>query len=173
VEYFPFCKGIFGDVVSISDRLRSVIGTAKIDEFAELIGEPPQRVKDVLRNKQRPPMDMLVKLRTIQGVDLNWFAVGEGAAGPVLDAQEASLLVRYRQLSPTSQEALRSMANALQMQVHHQPVNEAGREPARSMTFNNSVGQVIQGDAHVGKQTFHATESPVSAKQPKGSKPHK
>jgi hypothetical protein len=171
--------------VSISDRLRSVIGETKIDEFAELIGEPVHRVKDVLRNKQRPPFDMLVKLRTIQGVDLNWLAVGDGVTGPVLATQEATLLARYRELAPASQEALRSMAAALSMQMRtyptiptgalalHDPVQEGAKTNETQMTFHHQVGQVIQGDAHIQKQNFHAAEKPAAPKSSRRVKPHK
>ena len=83
--------------MSMVDRLREVIGDMTIDSFAELLDEKPQRIKDVLRGRQRIPEDLLLKLAEKMGVDLNWLVadVGEKSADD-LSSREAALLNHYR-----------------------------------------------------------------------------
>lgn len=47
-----------------------------IEQFAERIGDKPQRVKDVLRGKQRVPEDMLVAMVEIFHFDAQWLLIG-------------------------------------------------------------------------------------------------
>lgn len=55
-------------------KIRQVIELNKItiDEFAERIGEKPTRLKDVLRGKQRPPLEMIQSIVEKFQVDANW-----------------------------------------------------------------------------------------------------
>lgn len=50
--------------MTVADRIREVMGRRglTIEAFANALGEKPQRVKDVLRGKQRVPEEMLVAL---------------------------------------------------------------------------------------------------------------
>lgn len=63
----------------VVDRIRQVIELNKItiDEFAEKIGEKPTRLKDVLREKQRPPLEMIQSIVEKFQVDANWL-IGVG-----------------------------------------------------------------------------------------------
>lgn len=58
----------------VVDRIRQVIELNKItlDEFAERIGEKPTRLKDVLRGKQRPPLEMIQSIVEKFQIDANW-----------------------------------------------------------------------------------------------------
>ena len=58
----------------VVDRIRQVIELNKItiDEFAERIGEKPTRLKDVLREKQRPPLEIIQSIVEKFQVDANW-----------------------------------------------------------------------------------------------------
>lgn len=64
--------------MSIADRIKEVIDSSglTIYQFAEKVGDKPQRVKDVLRGKQRVPEDMLVSLVEIFHIDANWLLTG-------------------------------------------------------------------------------------------------
>ena len=98
-------------------RLRAVIGEGTtIDEFAALLGEPPQRIKDVLRAKQKPPIDLLLKLQVHCGVDLNWLVTGVGKE-PEITAREASLLANYRN---TDKEGQRSIERSAMLESQRQ-----------------------------------------------------
>ncbi|ATD64859.1 helix-turn-helix transcriptional regulator [Neisseria weixii] len=58
----------------VVDKIRQVIELNKItiDEFAERIGEKPTRLKDVLREKQRPPLEMIQSIVENFQIDANW-----------------------------------------------------------------------------------------------------
>ncbi|MBX3588774.1 MAG: helix-turn-helix transcriptional regulator [Ramlibacter sp.] len=96
-------------------RLRAVIGDSTIDEFAAVLGETPQRVKDVLRGKQKPPADLLIKLQMKCGVDLNWLLVDGDAPMPMqqLSAREAALLDNYRAAAEDGRKAIEQTSVAV------------------------------------------------------------
>lgn len=63
----------------VLEKIRQVIEFNKItiDEFAEKIGEKPTRLKDVLRGKQRPPLEMIQSIVENFQIDANWL-IGKG-----------------------------------------------------------------------------------------------
>lgn len=113
------------------DRLRAVIGNATIDEFARSLEEAPQRIKDVLRGKQKAPIDLLLKLQQRCGVDLNWLVAGEGERKPesVLSVRESTLLNNYR---GTDDEGQRSIERSAMLEAQRQasPVVTAKKKRA-------------------------------------------
>lgn len=92
--------------MEFEERLRAVIGTSTLEEFAHVIDEPLQRVKDILRKKQKPPSDFLVKLQLKLGVDLNWLLVGGDAPSRPLSAREFALLDNYRAAADEGRKAI-------------------------------------------------------------------
>lgn len=102
------------------ERLRQVIGDSTIDEFAQVIEDSPQRVKDVLRGKQKPPMDFLVRIQVRLGVDLNWLLVGDvSRAANALSAREASLIYNYRAATEEGRKAVDHTASAVVRSEDH------------------------------------------------------
>jgi hypothetical protein len=98
----------------IVEKLRQVIGDATIEEFARSIDEQPQRVKDVLRQKQKPPTDLLIKLQIKLGVDLNWLLTDQ--AGPprmTLSVREATLIDNYRAAAEEGRRAIEATGLAI------------------------------------------------------------
>ncbi|GAP39042.1 helix-turn-helix transcriptional regulator [Piscinibacter sakaiensis] len=97
--------------MDFSTRLRAVIGNSTIDDFAAALGESPQRVKDVLRAKQKPPFELLLKLHERCGVDLNWLVTGSEpkSAGPQLRPDQAALLRDYDQADEIGRQGARRM----------------------------------------------------------------
>lgn len=85
----------------MASRIREVMDAAgvTIDTFAALLGEKSQRVKDVLRGKQRPPADMLVALAAMDGVDVQYVLTGfrsgdvPGARSAVVPVNAAAPIV--------------------------------------------------------------------------------
>lgn len=84
--------------MSVAERIRDVIEQSglTIEEFSEKTGSRPQRVKDVLRGKQKVPEDMLVAIVDVFHVDANWLLESSKSA---LSADEIELLNRYRSSS--------------------------------------------------------------------------
>lgn len=100
--------------MEFTDRLRAVIGEGTLEEFARSIDEPLQRVKDVLRSKQKPPADFLVKIQIKLGVDLNWLLVGgEDQARVVLSVRESTLLDNYRAAADEGRKAIEQTSAAV------------------------------------------------------------
>lgn len=97
---------------AVKARLLSVIGSRSHPVFAEQLGEPVQRIRDVLRGKQRPPADLLVKLHQREGVDLNWLLCGTVDSGLVATPREAVLLANYRRVSEAEKADLEQKAAA-------------------------------------------------------------
>lgn len=62
----------------IGTRIRDVIFQKglTIEQFASLLDDKPQRVKDVLRGKQRAPADMLQALVSLGDVDVQYVLTG-------------------------------------------------------------------------------------------------
>lgn len=96
------------------DRLRALIGDSTIEEFARAIDESAQRVKDVLRKKQKPPADFLIKLHLKTGVDLTWLLAG-GPSPPslTLSAREAELIDNYRAAAEEGRRAIEATGSAV------------------------------------------------------------
>lgn len=58
-------------------RLRLLIGSRTQKEFAEWIGQSPQRVNNYLNTGTEPTADFLRSLAK-KGVNVNWLLIGEG-----------------------------------------------------------------------------------------------
>lgn len=97
--------------MSIAARIKILMGEMKIPEFARLIDEEkPQRLKDVLGERQRVPEDMLVKILKTTGADANWLVLGVGER-PQLAPREQALLDNYRVLDEERRRTVESVAN--------------------------------------------------------------
>lgn len=99
--------------MGIPDRLRDVIGDMTVDAFAAMLDERPQRLKDVLRGKQKLPEDLLVKLVQIAGVDANWLLTGAADLKQRPSAREAALLDNYRHSSEEGKRAVEATLSAI------------------------------------------------------------
>lgn len=100
--------------MDVVDRLRAVIGDSTIEQFAALMDEPVYRVKDILRGRQKPPADFLIKLQLKLGVDLNWLLAGApGPPKPALTAREATLLDEYRAAAEEGRRAIEATTAAV------------------------------------------------------------
>lgn len=122
--------------MAVSDQIRTVMESAglTVDEFAGRLDEKPQRIKDVLRGKQRAPEDLLVKLVEIFCVDANWLLTGKGAA-PSLAPAEAVLLDRYRASTPDVRAAALRMLGTEPLSVRpSRGVSGSGDLPGRKFT---------------------------------------
>lgn len=107
--------------MSINERIKSTVGESglTIDEYAKRIGEKPQRLKDVMRGKQKAPQEMLAGMVVNFDVDARWLltgiippehpasspSVGEIHEARELTAQERELLNAYRRAPDELQEA--------------------------------------------------------------------
>jgi hypothetical protein len=98
--------------MSITDRLRTVIGDMTIESFAALVDEKPQRIKDVLRGKQKIPEDLLLKLAEKLHVDLNWLVADAAeAGGGEMSSRESALLDNYRKSDDEGRAVIEKMAS--------------------------------------------------------------
>ena len=97
------------------EKLRQVIGSSTLEEFASAVGEPTQRVKDVLRAKQKAPADLLVKMHVRLGVDLNWLLNEDDTGAPrlTLSARESNLLDNYRAAEEAGRRAIEQTSAAV------------------------------------------------------------
>jgi hypothetical protein len=103
--------------MDLIDRIRLVIGDSTIDNFAASINQPAQRVKDVLRGKQKPPADMLYAVHMQHGVDLNWlFDGGSDVPKMNLSVRERSLLDNYRAAAEDGKRAIEHTSAAVKKQ---------------------------------------------------------
>lgn len=113
------------------DKLRQVIGEATIEEFADVINETPQRIKDVLRKKQKPPADLLTKLQTKLGVDLNWLLTDDdGPPVMALSVREAALISNYRAAAEEGRRAIEATGLAIAKSQAVTPVAAARKKAA-------------------------------------------
>lgn len=100
--------------MSLPARLRIVIGDLTIDAFAKSINEPAYRVKNILREVQKPPSDFLIKLREQCGVDLHWLLTGNGESGaPTISVREQRLLANYRAATDEGRKAIEQTSQAV------------------------------------------------------------
>lgn len=100
--------------MTFPQRLRSVIGDLTLDEFARLLGEPDHRVKNIIREVQKPPSDFLIKVHDVCSVDLNWLLTGaEGSIAPEITARERALLENFRAASAEGQAAIEATSIAV------------------------------------------------------------
>jgi len=60
-----------------SERLRTLIGARNQKDFAEELGEVPQKITDYLTGRSRPGWGFMSKLAE-KGVNVNWFLTGRG-----------------------------------------------------------------------------------------------
>ena len=113
VDYILHCKRILPPLhMSITDRLRVIIGDMTIDSFAQLLDEKPQRIKDVLRGRQKIPEDLLLKLVDKMNVDLNWLVADSGDAAPKeLSSREFALLDNYRKADDEGRAVIEKTAS--------------------------------------------------------------
>ncbi|HHK6008332.1 TPA: helix-turn-helix transcriptional regulator [Neisseria subflava] len=83
----------------VLEKIRQVIEFNKItlDEFAEKIGEKPTRLKDVLRGKQRPPLEMIQSIVENFQIDANWLIGKGGNFHPIeeIDKDEYAYIPMY------------------------------------------------------------------------------
>lgn len=102
----------------MSEKLRQIIGDSTIEAFAASIDESPQRVKDVLRGKQKPPSTFLVRLHVRLGVDLNWLLTDTDKRAPILalSPRESSLLDNYRKAAEDGRRAIEQTSAAVKKQ---------------------------------------------------------
>lgn len=111
--------------MAVSDQIRQVMEGAglTVEEFALRLNEKPQRVKDVLRGKQRAPEDLLVKLVEIFQADANWLLTGRwmthqvnqnvASYGIVLNApDEIKHIENYRASPEEKRKILREVGSA-------------------------------------------------------------
>lgn len=105
--------------MAFEDRLRDVISSAgcTIDQFARELDEPAQRLKDILRAKQRPPAEVLVKIHLMYGIDINWLLVGDRKLAnkgeplsELLQPRERELLRRFREADDAGKRFIESAA---------------------------------------------------------------
>lgn len=63
----------------IASRIRELMNARGLSTaaFARLIKDKPQRVRDVLRGKQKAPSDMLESIAALPGVDMQYVIRGE------------------------------------------------------------------------------------------------
>jgi transcriptional regulator with XRE-family HTH domain len=69
-----------GDAMTIGDRLRSVIeeNDFNLKSFAKAASIPYRSFQNYVSNKQKPGVDVLLKVREHLGVNLDWLLTGEG-----------------------------------------------------------------------------------------------
>lgn len=109
----------------VLERLRLLIKAEDLDiaDFAAEIEEKPQRIKDILGERQRIPGEVLYKAVERFKVDANWLLLGEGGDKPMyhrpselmepVSKQEKVLLNNYRALNNEQSKALELMAKVL------------------------------------------------------------
>lgn len=77
-EHFPHVKGnnlVPDDIASRIQKLMADRGMS-MAAFAREIGDKPQRVRDVLRGKQKAPADMLEAIASLPRVDMQYLISG-------------------------------------------------------------------------------------------------
>ncbi|QIM66355.1 hypothetical protein A4G16_02680 [Mannheimia granulomatis] len=100
-------------------RLIKALGFASVKEFAEDLDISQARITDVMREKQKMPEDLLLKLISQYHVNANWLiaSVGDMFIGNIpesaLTKQEQVLLDDYRESNEQGKEAIEKTASAL------------------------------------------------------------
>lgn len=100
-------------------RLIKALGFASVKEFAEDLDISQARITDVMREKQKMPEDLLLKLISQYHVNANWLIAGVGGMfiGNIpentLTKQEQGLLDDYRESNEQGKEAIEKTAKAL------------------------------------------------------------
>ncbi|MDP3887039.1 hypothetical protein [Hydrogenophaga sp.] len=133
---------------SIAARVRQLKGGMSIPAFARFIGEEkPQRLQDVLAERQRAPEDMLVRVIRATTCDANWLLLGEGLP-PQLDGDELELIALFR-AAPLAVKA--AAIGALQgareaaVQPRVKVTARSGNAAGRDMKINNSGQERTHG----------------------------
>lgn len=99
--------------------LIKALGFTSVKEFAEKLGISQARITDVMREKQKIPEDLLLKLITEYNVNANWLIAGMGDIfiGTIpfgnLTETENALLEDYRESNEQGKEAIEKTAKAL------------------------------------------------------------
>lgn len=93
------------------------LGFFSVKEFAEELEITQARITDVMREKQKMPEDLLLKLITKYNVNANWLVAGvsEMFIGtiPVNNLTESALFEDYRESNEQGKEAIEKNASAL------------------------------------------------------------
>lgn len=100
-------------------QLIKALSFSSVKEFAEELEISQARITDVMREKQKMPEDLLLKLITKYNVNANWLVAGVGDMfiGTIpssnLTASESALLDDYRESNEQGKEAIEKTASAL------------------------------------------------------------
>lgn len=111
--------------MGIDERIKYVIAQSQltIDEFAERVGEKSQRVKDVLRGKQKAPQEMLASIVLELGVDARWLLTGL-PENTGLTHEESMLIGRYRLADKAGRDAI--LGAAIGQSIPRTVINQHG-----------------------------------------------
>lgn len=100
-------------------QLIKALGYTSVKDFAEDLEISQARITDVMREKQKIPEDLLLKLISKYQVNANWLIAGIGNMfiGTIpqnnLTKQEQILLDDYREANAQGKEAIEKTASAL------------------------------------------------------------
>lgn len=136
--------------------LMKELGYSSVKDFAEGLGITHARMTDVMREKQKMPEDLLLKLISNYSVNANWLVAGMGemfithlqggALPPILTAREATLLENYRAAPEDGKRALEMSALAFASGIP-QPVKKA-KKAEKGMVQSGSHNVQIGGNVY-------------------------
>lgn len=130
--------------MGIPERIREVAERhgMSLEDFAEIIDVKPQRLKDVLRGKQRITEDILVGMIQRLAVDVNWLLTGLETHGDSLSPEESRLIDVYRACDYEGREAFRAIGAAL-----------SARMPTSTGSIKQRAGRDIITNSRVEKKS--------------------
>ncbi|EHO46626.1 helix-turn-helix domain-containing protein [Haemophilus sp. oral taxon 851] len=107
--------------MGISNRLREVMEYkgVNIKTLAELLNMPYRTLQNYLLNERTPSAEVLIKVRDIMNIDLNWLMCGEGnmfrssTSESKLNEKEKQLIKCYRKMPRDMQVAFEISFNFL------------------------------------------------------------
>lgn len=133
---------------SIAARIRQLKGGMSIPAFARFIGEEkPQRLQDVLAERQRAPEDMLVRVVRATTCDANWLLLGDGSP-PQIDGDELELIALFRSAPLAVKAAAIGALQGAQVSASQQRVKvtaHGGNAAGRDVTINNTGQERTHG----------------------------
>ena len=133
---------------SIAARVRQLKGGMSIPAFARFIGEEkPQRLQDVLAERQRAPEDMLVRVVKATACDANWLLLGDGQP-PQLGNDELELVALFRSAPLAVKAAAIGALQGAQVAAAQPRVKVTARDgnaAGRDMTINNTGQERTHG----------------------------